>query len=256
MTDIKSAFEHGKAFIPFVTAGDPDLETTAKLLVGMSESGADIIEIGIPFSDPIAEGVVIQEADLRSLSAGTTTDKIFDMVKEIRPQIKCALATMTYVNPIFVYGTDKFMARCKECGIAAVIVPDVPYEEKDELSKSCDKYGISLISLIAPTSNDRIKMIAKEAQGFIYCVSSMGVTGVRSKITTDIGKMVGLVKLVSDIPCAVGFGVSTPEQAKKISESADGVIVGSAIVKLVAKYGKDCVKPVCDYVREMKNAMN
>ena len=163
---------------------------------------------------------------------------------------------MTYVNPIFVYGTDKFMARCKECGIAAVIVPDVPYEEKDELSKSCDKYGISLISLIAPTSNDRIKMIAREAQGFIYCVSSMGVTGVRSKITTDIGKMVSLVKSVSDIPCAVGFGVSTPEQAKKISESADGVIVGSAIVKLVAKYGKDCVKPVCDYVREMKNAMN
>lgn len=256
MTDIKTAFENGKAFIPFVTAGDPDLDTTAKLLVGMSESGADIIEIGIPFSDPIAEGVVIQEADLRALSSGTTTDKIFDMVKDIRPQVKSALAFMTYVNPIFVYGTDKFMARCKECGISAVIVPDVPFEEKDELSGYCDKYGIKLISLIAPTSNDRIKMIAKEAQGFIYCVSSMGVTGVRQKITTDIGKMIELVRSVSDIPCAVGFGVSTPEQAKHITESADGVIVGSAIVKIVAQYGKDSVKPVCDYVREMKDAIS
>lgn len=256
MTDIKTAFENGKAFIPFVTAGDPDLDTTAKLLVGMSESGADIIEIGIPFSDPIAEGIVIQEADLRALSSGTTTDKIFDMVKDIRPQVKSALAFMTYVNPIFAYGTDKFMARCKECGISAVIVPDVPFEEKDELSGYCDKYGINLISLIAPTSNDRIKMIAKEAQGFIYCVSSMGVTGVRKKITTDIGKMIELVRSVSDIPCAVGFGVSTPEQAKHITESADGVIVGSAIVKIVAQYGKDSVKPVCDYVREMKDAIS
>lgn len=255
MTDIRAAFENGKAFIPFVTAGDPDLETTEKLLIGMSESGADIIEIGIPFSDPVAEGVVIQEADLRALAAGTTTDKIFDMVKRIRPQIKCALAVMTYMNPIFVYGTDKFMSKCSECGISAVIVPDVPFEEKHELEPYCNKYGVELVSLIAPTSHDRIKTIAKEAQGFVYCVSSLGVTGVRKEITTDIGEMISLVKSVSDTPCAVGFGISTPEQAKKMAESADGVIVGSAIVKIVAKYGKDSVEPVCEYVKSMKDAI-
>ncbi|MDD6987973.1 tryptophan synthase subunit alpha [Ruminococcus sp.] len=256
MSDIKKAFENGKAFIPFVTAGDPDLETTEKLLIEMSKNGADIIEIGIPFSDPIAEGVVIQEADLRALASGTTTDKIFEMVKRVRSEIKCALAVMTYMNPIFVYGTDKFMQRCSECGISAVIVPDTPFEEKQELAPYCDKHGVELVSLIAPTSHDRIKMIAKEAQGFVYCVSSMGVTGVRSEITTDIGEMVRLVKSVSDTPCAVGFGISTPEQAKKMAESADGVIVGSAIVKIVAKYGKDCIKPVCDYVRSMKEAIS
>ena len=256
MSDIKAAFENGKAFIPFVTAGDPDLETTEKLLIEMSKNGADIIEIGIPFSDPIAEGVVIQEADLRALASGTTTDKIFEMVKRVRSEIKCALAVMTYMNPIFVYGTDKFMQRCSECGISAVIVPDTPFEEKQELAPYCDKYGVELVSLIAPTSHDRIKMIAKESQGFVYCVSSMGVTGVRSEITTDIGEMVNLVKSVSDTPCAVGFGISTPEQAKKMSESADGVIVGSAIVKIVAKYGKDCIKPVCDYVKSMKEAIS
>ena len=256
MTDIKSAFQNGKAFIPFVTAGDPDLETTEKLLIEMSKNGADIIEIGIPFSDPIAEGVVIQEADLRSLSAGTTTDKIFDMVKRIRPQIDAVLAVMTYMNPIFVYGTERFMAKCQECGISAVIVPDTPYEEKHELTDYSGKYGIDVISLIAPTSHERIKMIAKEAEGFVYCVSSMGVTGVRSEITTGGGEMVRLVKSVKDIPCAIGFGISTPEQAKKMSESADGVIVGSAIVKIIAKYGKDSVKPVCDYVKSMKEAIS
>lgn len=255
MSDIKKAFENGKAFIPFITAGDPDLETTEKLLIAMSESGADIIEIGIPFSDPIAEGVVIQEADLRALASGTTTDKIFDMVKRIRPQIKCALAIMTYMNPIFVYGTEKFMSKCKECGISAVIVPDTPFEEKAELAPACDANGVELVSLIAPTSNDRIKTIAKEAQGFIYCVSSLGVTGVRKEITTDIGEMVRLVKSVSDVPCAVGFGISTPEQAKKMAENADGVIVGSAIVKLVAKFGKNAVEPVSEYVRSMKDAI-
>lgn len=215
MIDIKSAFQNGKAFIPFVTAGDPDLETTEKLLIEMSKNGADIIEIGIPFSDPIAEGVVIQEADLRSLSAGTTTDKIFDMVKRIRPQIDAVLAVMTYMNPIFVYGTERFMAKCQECGISAVIVPDTPYEEKHELTDYSGKYGIDVISLIAPTSHERIKMIAKEAEGFVYCVSSMGVTGVRSEITTDVGEMVRLVKSVKDIPCAIGFGISTPEAGKE-----------------------------------------
>lgn len=255
MSDIKAAFKNGKAFIPFVTAGDPDLETTAKLLVKMSENGADIIEIGIPFSDPIAEGVVIQEADLRSLASGTTTDKIFDMVKGVRADIKCALAIMTYMNPIFVYGVDKFMAKCSECGISAVIVPDTPFEEKEELKPYCDCHGVELISLISPTSQERIKMIAKDAQGFVYCVSSMGVTGVRKEISTNTDEMVSLVKSVKDIPCAIGFGISTPEQAKKLSKNADGIIVGSAIVKIIAKYGRDCLDPVCSYVRQMKEAI-
>lgn len=255
MTEIQQAFANGKAFIPFVTAGDPDLETTARLLVEMSKNGADIIEIGIPFSDPIAEGVVIQEADLRALASGTTTDKIFDMLLQIRPQIECALAIMTYMNPIFVYGTDRFMQRCADCGVAAVIVPDTPFEEKQELAPYCDAHGVELISLIAPTSHERVRAIAQEAQGFVYCVSSMGVTGVRSEITTDIGEMVSLVKSVRDIPCAIGFGISTPEQARQMAASADGVIVGSAIMKIIAAHGRNSVVPVVEYIREMKAAV-
>ena len=253
---ITEAFAHGKAFIPFITCGDPSLEVTEQLVYALEEAGADLIELGIPFSDPTAEGPVIQGANLRALKGGVTTDKIFDMVKRIRPQIDAVLAVMTYMNPIFVYGTERFMAKCQECGISAVIVPDTPYEEKHELTDYSGKYGIDVISLIAPTSHERIKMIAKEAEGFVYCVSSMGVTGVRSEITTDVGEMVRLVKSVKDIPCAIGFGISTPEQAKKMSESADGVIVGSAIVKIIAKYGKDSVKPVCDYVKSMKEAIS
>ena len=255
MTKIKDAFKNGKAFIPFITAGDPNLDVTKELILAMDKSGADIIEIGIPFSDPVAEGVVIQQADERALSAGTTTDKIFEMVKEISPKLSCALAFMTYINPIYVYGVDKFMSNCRDCGVSAVIVPDVPFEEKEELKPACDKYGIDIVSLIAPTSKDRIKMIAKEAQGFLYCVSSMGVTGVRKQITTNIGEMIKTVKEASDIPCAVGFGISTPEQAKEMVKYADGVIVGSAIVKIVAQYGENSIEPVSEYVKSMKDAI-
>lgn len=256
MSNIYKAFENKKAFIPFVTGGDPDLETTKNLLIAMEKAGADLIEIGIPFSDPIAEGPVIQEASQRALAAGCTTDKLFDMVKEARQRVKIPMVFMTYINPVYTYGKERFMKRCVECGIDGIIVPDLPYEEKEELSGVCESYGIDLISLIAPTSHERIAMIAKEAEGFVYCVSSLGVTGMRTSITTDIGAMVKLVKAQKDIPCAVGFGISTPEQAKKMSEHADGVIVGSAIVRMVAKYGKDCVEPVCQYIREMKAAIS
>ena len=242
MSKIKDAFKNGKAFIPFLTAGDPNLDVTKELILAMDKSGADIIEIGIPFSDPVAEGIVIQQADERALSAGTTTDKIFNMVKEVSPKCNCALAFMTYIN-------------CSKCGISAVIVPDVPFEEKAELAPACEKFGIDLISLIAPTSKDRIETIAKEAQGFLYCVSSMGVTGVRSKITTNIGEMIATVKKVSDIPCAVGFGISTPKQAEDMVKYADGVIVGSAIVKIIAQYGENSVEPVSEYVKSMKDAI-
>lgn len=256
MSRVRDIFKDNKAFIPFITAGDPELAVTEQLIPAMALAGADLIEIGIPFSDPVAEGIVIQEADLRALASGTTTDKIFDMVRRVREKTAVPLAFMTYINPIFVYGSEKFIKTAADCGIDALIVPDMPFEEKGELLPLCHQYGLDLISLIAPTSKERIHAIAKEAEGFVYCVSSMGVTGVRKEITTNIGEMVSLVKEAQDIPCAIGFGISTPEQARQMSRHADGVIVGSAIVKLVAKYGKDCIGPVCDYVKEMKAAIS
>lgn len=255
MSRIQAIFENQKAFIAFLTAGDPNLSVTEALIPAMAEAGADLIEIGIPFSDPVAEGIVIQEADMRALAAGTTTDKLFESVARIRQKTQVPLAFMTYINPIYVYGVERFMERSAACKIDALIVPDMPFEEKQELLPACEKYGLELISLIAPTSKERIQAIAREAQGFVYCVSSMGVTGVRREITTDIGEMVSLVKKVKDIPCAIGFGISTPDQARTMANYGDGVIVGSAIVKMIAKYGQDCLEPVCDYVREMKGAL-
>lgn len=251
----KDLFTNKKAFIPFVTGGDPDLDTTERLIIEMEKAGADLIEIGVPFSDPIAEGIVIQEANERALSAGCTTDKLFDMVRRVRETVKVPLVFLTYMNPVFTYGKERFMKACKDTGVDGVIIPDLPFEEKQEISEICDTYGIDLISLIAPTSNERIKMIAKEAKGFVYCVSSLGVTGVRSEINTDIEAMVHLVKEVSELPVAVGFGISTPEQAAKMAAVSDGVIVGSAIVKMVAEHGRDSVRVVADYVREMKEAV-
>lgn len=255
MSNTANAFKHGKAFIPFVTAGDPNLEVTKEIILAMEKAGADLIEIGIPFSDPVAEGVVIQAADERALKAGTTTDKIFDMVAEVRKESNISLAFMTYINPVYVYGVDKFCKKAAELGVDALIIPDVPYEEKNEVAPFCDKYGIDLISFIAPTSHDRIKTIAKEAQGFVYCVSSMGVTGVRQKITTNLGEMTSLVREVTNVPAAIGFGISTPQQAQEMAQYADGVIVGSAIVKICAQYGERCVPYVYDYVKEMKDAV-
>ncbi len=255
MSKIAEAFQNKKAFIPFVTAGDPDLETTEKILLAMQENGADLIEIGIPFSDPVAEGIVIQQADERALAAGTTTDKIFDMVERIKDRIHVPMVFMTYANVIFVYGTERFAKRSQELGMSGVIVPDVPFEEKEELDSVFRQYGLDVISLIAPTSKDRIKAIAAEAKGFVYCVSSLGVTGVRTTINKGVADMIKEVKKVKDIPCAIGFGISTPEQAKEMSEISDGVIVGSAIVRIVGEYGRDCVDRVGAYVKRMKEAM-
>lgn len=255
MSRIEQAFEKGKAFIAFVTGGDPDLETTEKLIYAMETAGADLIEIGVPFSDPIAEGIVIQEANERALAAGCTTDKLFDLVAKVRKKVRIPLVFLTYINPIYTYGKDRFMAKCRDTGIDGIIVPDLPFEEKEELEPDCEKYGIDLISLIAPTSRDRIKMIAGKAKGFIYCVSSMGVTGVRTEIKTDIEAMVHLVRESTTVPCAVGFGISTTEQAARFAAIADGAIVGSAIVKIVARYGRDSEKPVFEYVKSMKEAV-
>ena len=252
---ITEAFSRGKAFIPFVTCGDPSLDVTEKIVNAMVEAGADLIELGIPFSDPTAEGPVIQGANLRALSGGVTTDKVFDMVEKIRKNTDVPMVFMTYANVVFSYGTERFCKRAQEVGIDGLILPDVPYEEKEEFAEVADKYGLDLISLIAPTSHERIATIAKDAEGFVYCVSSLGVTGMRSQITTDIGAMVKLVKAQKDIPCAVGFGISTPEQAKKMAVQADGVIVGSAIVKLCESYGADCVPYIKEYVKSMKDAI-
>lgn len=255
MKKIRDAFSNGKAFIPFITCGDPDLETTKKIIKMLEEAGADLIELGIPFSDPTAEGPVIQEANMRALEGGVTTDKIFKMVSEISAEVSVPLVFMTYANVVFSYGTERFVKNAKDAGICGLILPDVPFEEKEEFASVCREYDIEFVSLIAPTSHDRIKMIAKEAEGFIYCVSSLGVTGVRNKITTDVGAMTDIVRSVTDVPCAVGFGISDPEQAAEMAKYADGVIVGSAIVKLIAQYGKECAEAVRGYVKSMKSAL-
>ena len=255
MSKIKQAFENGKAFIAFVTCGDPDLETTAAAVRAAVENGADLIELGIPFSDPTAEGPVIQGANLRALNGGITTDDIFAFVKKLRQDVKVPMVFMTYANVVFSYGTERFLAACKEVDIDGLILPDLPFEEKEEFHPICKHYDVDLISLVAPTSQNRIAMIAKEAEGFLYIVSSLGVTGTRSEITTDLSTIVDVVRQNTDIPCAIGFGISTPEQAKKMADISDGAIVGSAIIKLLEKYGKDAPEYVGEYVKSMKDAM-
>ena len=259
MSNVKNAFNHGKAFVAFITCGDPDLETTAKVVRAAARAGADLIELGIPFSDPTAEGPTIQEANNRALKAGTTTDKVFALVQELRRDptdpVTIPLVFMTYANVVFSYGTERFVQKCKETGIDGLILPDLPYEEKDEFDPICRQYGVDLISLIAPTSEGRIAMIAREASGFLYIVSSLGVTGTRDRITTDIGALVRLVRENCSVPCAVGFGISTPAQAAEIGQHADGVIVGSAIMKIIAAHGRDAAEPVAEYVKSMKEAL-
>lgn len=255
MSNIYKAFSDGKAFIPFITCGDPDLETTGAAIRAMAANGADLIELGIPFSDPTAEGVVIQGANLRALRGGVTTDQIFDFVRALRKDVKIPFVFMTYANVVFSYGADAFISACAELGIDGLILPDLPYEEKDEFLPTCRKYGVDLISMIAPTSADRIAMIAKEAEGFLYIVSSLGVTGTRSEIKTDLASIVEVVRRNTKTPCAIGFGISTPEQAHKMAAIADGAIVGSAIIKLLERYGKDAPDKIGAYVKSMKNAL-
>lgn len=253
---IAKAFENKKAFIPFITCGDPDLETTAKIVRAAVENGADLIELGIPFSDPTAEGPVIQGANIRALSGGVTTDKVFSLVKELRTDITVPMVFMTYANVVFSYGAEKFISTCRDIGINGLILPDLPFEEKDEFLPICKKYGVALISLIAPTSENRIAMIAKEAEGFIYLVSSLGVTGMRTEINTDLKSIVDVIRQNTAVPCAIGFGISTPEQAKKMADISDGAIVGSAIIRIIEQYGKDAPQYVGEYVKKMKEAIS
>lgn len=258
MSRIHEAFEHhnGKAFIPFITCGDPDLDVTAAAVRAMAAAGADLIELGIPFSDPTAEGPVIQEASNRALKAGTTTDQIFDLVRSLRADVTVPMVFMTYANVVYSYGSERFISAAAEVGIDGLILPDVPFEEKEEFDGLCRQYGLDLISLIAPTSEQRITMIAKQASGFLYVVSSLGVTGTRSEIKTDIGAMVQLIRQSTELPCAVGFGISTPAQAAAMAAVSDGAIVGSAIIKLLARYGAAAVPHIEAFVREMAQAVH
>lgn len=255
MSNIKKAFENGKAFIPFITCGDPDLETTAAVVRAAVENGADLIELGIPFSDPTAEGPVIQGANLRALNGDVTTDKIFAFVRELRRSVKIPMVFMTYANVVFSYGAERFISTCRDIEIDGLILPDLPFEEKEEFLPLCHRYGVDLVSLIAPTSENRIAMIAKEAEGFLYIVSSLGVTGTRSEITTDLTSIVKVVRENTNVPCAIGFGISTPEQARRMAEISDGAIVGSAIIKILEKHGNNAPEHIGEYVKSMKNAM-
>ena len=255
MSKIANAFKNGKAFIPFITCGDPDLETTANVVREAVKNGADLVELGIPFSDPTAEGPVIQGANLRALNGGVTTDKVFDLVRDLRQDVEVPMVFMTYANVVFSYGSERFISTCKEIGIDGLILPDLPFEEKEEFLPLCKQYDVDLISLIAPTSENRIAMIAKEAEGFIYLVSSLGVTGVRSEIKTDLESIVKVIRANTDTPCAIGFGISTPEQAAKMAGISDGAIVGSAIIKILAEHGKDSAPFVGEYVKSMKDAI-
>jgi tryptophan synthase alpha chain len=255
MSNIGKAFENGKAFIAFLTCGDPDLETTAAAVRAAVENGADLIELGIPFSDPTAEGPVIQGANLRALAGGVTTDRIFAFVRELRRDVAAPMVFMTYANVVFSYGTERFAAACRDAGMDGVILPDVPYEEKEEFASVLRRYGIDLISLVAPTSENRVAMIAREAEGFLYVVSSLGVTGARSEIRTDLASILRVARQSAKVPCAIGFGISTPAQAAKMAALSDGAIVGSAIVKYLEKYGRDAPARIGPYVKSMKDAI-
>lgn len=244
-----------KVFIAFITAGDPSLTVTKELIVTMAKAGAGIIELGIPFSDPVAEGEVIQRANIRALKGNATTDEIFDMIKEVRKETDVPLVFLNYANQIYTYGCEKFFANCEATGVAGVIVPDIPYEEREEFLPYSTKHNVSMIPLIAPTSHERIHMIAKEAHGYVYLVSSLGVTGVRDSITTDMAAIVAEVRKATTVPCAVGFGISEPEQAYAMAKVSDGAIVGSAIEKIVEKYGEAAAPYVYEYVKMMVGAV-
>ncbi len=254
MTKIKNAFDEGCAFIGFLTAGDPSMEKTVEYILAMVDAGCDLVEIGIPFSDPMAEGVVIQNANIRALESNTTTDDVFEIVRRVRRESDVPLVFLTYINPVLFYGYDKFFSKCQEYGVDGLIVPDVPYEEKSEFSEFVDKYDVDIISLIAPTSKNRIQRIAADAEGFIYVVSSLGVTGMRSEIKTDLNSIIEDIREVTDLPLAVGFGINTPQQASDISRIADGVIVGSAIVKIIEEHGENASDALKEYVSNMKKA--
>lgn len=244
-----------KALVTFITAGDPDLETTEQLVLALEKEGVDVVELGIPFSDPVAEGPVIQEASARALKNGVKTDDFFELVKRLRAKTDMPILFMMYVNCIYVYGKEKFFDRCLECGIDGVIVPDLPFEEKEEIEDAAESRGIHSVSLVAPTSRERVSAIASQSRGFLYCVSSLGVTGTRDHFDTNFAEFFGLINRYKASPACVGFGISTPEQVQNLKGYCDGVIVGSAIVRIIGQHGRNSVNPVSKFVKELKSAL-
>ncbi|KRL01823.1 tryptophan synthase subunit alpha [Liquorilactobacillus capillatus] len=255
MTNISDAFKNKKAFIGFTVACDPDFEKSVDYVKTLAAAGTDLVEIGVPFSDPIADGPVIQEAGLRAFKSGVSTKRVFEMVAKIREESSVPLVLLVYLNNVFKYGYAKFFATCQDLKIGGVIIPDLPVEERAEVAVFAKNSGCSLIPLVAPTSGTRIKKIVTDADGFVYAVSSLGVTGARNKIATNLQKMITDIKQFTDTPVAVGFGIHSPEQAAQISQVADGVIVGSAIVKIIAQEGRHADKKLTDYVHAMKTAL-
>jgi len=222
------------ALIPYVTVGYPSPESTPKIVELLAASGSDIIELGIPFSDPLADGVTIQKASFQALRNGVTPELCLELVKKIREKINIPLVFMTYFNPTLNYGLEKFCNDCASSGIDGLIIPDLPPDEGSELEKATKKYGLDLIYLVAPTSTDkRIRIVARHTSGFIYLVSVTGVTGIREKLPADLKSFITRVRKMSNLPLCVGFGISTPEQAKLVAQLADGVIIGSKIIQLM-----------------------
>ncbi|MCI9631507.1 tryptophan synthase subunit alpha [Thomasclavelia cocleata] len=248
MSRIENAFKNKKAFIGFLVAGDPYLEKTVEYILELEKAGASLIQIGIPFSDPIAEGVVVQEANIRALSKNMTTDKVFQIVKEVRKTSDIPICLMTYLNPVFHYGYDKFFKKCQEAGVDGIIIPDCPFEESKEVSDICYKYDVDLISIIAPTSKERILEITKRAKGFIYLVSSMDTI-------ETVASTVKEIKTITDLPVVTDFEINDQEQIKYFSNFADGMIVGSAIVNIIKEYGEKANKPLYDHVKSLTEVM-
>ena len=259
MNRIADAFKNNKnVFIAFVTGGDPDVETTGRIVSAMAESGADMIVIGIPFSDTVIGGPVIKQADERALAAGCTVDKLFDTVRHVRENTEIPMLFVSYMNPIYVFGTDRFVALCAHSGIDGLIVPDLPFEEKDELELPCRQQGIALIPMIVPAPKERLSRIVQEAEGFLYCVSSLSLSssGLHSEAMLGIKEMISQVKEVKDIPCAAGFEISSPGQAWEMAAIADGVIIDNEIVRLVAQHGRDSEGPVREFVKGVREALD
>lgn len=251
MNKLAEMFGKGKILIPSVTGGDPSLAITEQLILEMNKAGVKLIGIGIPFSDPVAGGQAIQDADHRALAGGATTDKIFEMLKNIKKHTDISIIITTYANPIFVYGAEKFMQNCHEAGVLGIIVPDVPFEEREEFLSYCQKKGIALISTIAPTSKNRIQMITNEAQGFIHCVPSVSMMDKPGEMADELKEIVKTVKGIKDIPCVLDFNLKTSEQGTMITEFFDGVIISSAVVEIIGKQGENCIPHVLDYIYKM-----
>ncbi|KHO62730.1 MULTISPECIES: tryptophan synthase subunit alpha [Thermoanaerobacter] len=249
--------EGHKALITFITAGDPDIETTYDIVLALEEAGADIIELGIPYSDPLADGPTIQASSQRALNKGVKIPDIMKIVEKIRLKSDIPLVYLVYYNSIFKYGIQKFLKESKDVGIDGLIIPDLPIEERKDILEEADKYDIYLIPLVAPTSKERIKLITENGKGFVYCVSITGVTGAREDIETDIEEYMKTVSQYTNMPKAIGFGISTPEMAKKLKDFSDGIIVGSALVERIAKgYNKsEMLQEVKSFVSSLKEVL-